>query len=122
MVDYVRLAATATRLIKANGVPVTLTKPVTDDYEPEIGSADARSPGTFNGFAVRDPDGDYQQTFEDGTRRRIEFRPLLVSMPDAAPEPGDAFGMDGKPWIVSAATPVAPGPILVYYKVLIRTP
>ena len=122
MVDYVRLAATATRLIKANGVAVTLTKPVTDDYEPEVGSADERSPGTFEGFAVNDPEGEYQQRFEDGTRKRSDIANLLVIMPGAAPEPGDSLLMKSATWAVSAVTAVAPGPIVVFYKVLVTSP
>src|SRR4051812_44239629 len=119
MVDYVRAAATAARLIKANGVPVTLTKPRTDDYEAETSSADERIPLTFAGFAVNDPDGDYQQRFEDGTRQRNDSAYLLVVMNDAnaAPEPGDSLLMKAVTWAVSAVTPVAPGPIVVFYKV-----
>lgn len=122
MVDYVRLAATANRLIRANGVPVMLTKPLTDDYDPVTSSADERTPASYDGFAVRDPDSDYQQTFADGTRQHVEFAPLWVVMPDAAPLPGDSLHMTDKDWVVVSCTPLAPGPLTLLYKVLVKSP
>jgi hypothetical protein len=122
MVDYVRLAATASRLIQQNGAPVTLTKPVSDLYDPVTGSADARSPLTFDGFAINDPEGDYQQAFDDSGRKRQDFAQLWVSMPDAAPEPGDAIEWKGQLMSVQAVTPLAPGPLTLLYKVRATTP
>jgi len=122
MVDYVRLAATATRLLKANGSAVTLTKPRADDYDPALSSADDLPATSFNGFAINDPEGDYQQSFEEGTRKRADLYPLWVSMPDAAPEPGDSITWTGKDCSIVAVTPIAPGPVVVLYKVLARSP
>lgn len=123
MVDYTRTAATAARLLKAYGVPITLTKPRTQDYEPEVGSADPLKAKTYGGFAIRDPDTDYQQTHEDGSLKRVEFAPLYVSMVDpGVPEVGDTLTAYGKTWVVDAATVFQPGPVVLMYKVLGKSP
>lgn len=124
MPNYARLAQTASRLISAAGVPVTLTKPVTGDYDPAQGTTDAfGTPAGFNGFAVRNGSpGGYQQTAANGTLVMVETVELFMISPDAAPAFGDTITMDAKAWKVAGVTPIAPGPVALLYQVSARRP
>lgn len=120
--DYQEVAIRVNRLLQRYGFAVALSKPVRSDYEAETGSADSLRATTDTGFAIRDPDSDYQLSFTDGTRERVEFAPFWVSMALLVPEPGDSLSMLGKVWTIESATPIAPGGVNVLHKVLARNP
>lgn len=125
MPNYTRLAATATRLITAAGVPVTLQKAVTDDYDPNEGSADPLGSKSFPGAAVRDgatAGQSFQQTMPAGTQVLVERVKLFMTMPTAVPVVGDTLLMDAKTWRIEGCTPIAPGPITLLYEVAAVTP
>lgn len=125
MANYARLAATATRLITANGVPITLTKPRTDDYDPTLGTADALSPTTFDGFAVSDElvQGETQSSNQGGSRIRAATQTLYATLDATAdPQSGDGLTIDGDSnWIVDTADIVKPGPSVVLFVLKAKT-
>ncbi len=125
MPNYARAAATATRMLSAAGVPITLKKATIDDYDPSQGSAESLGSQVYSGHAVRDGSPivrQYQQSVEANSAVVTENIKLFVSMPDAAPSVGDTISMDGVSWKVDGVDPIAPGPVAILYQVAVRRP
>lgn len=119
MPNYARLAASAKRQIAAAGVPITLTRKVTDDYDPTIGTADTFGASTFTGSGVRDQ---YALRDIDGTLIRAgDVRIYMVwDDQDPIPQVGEKLIMDGQTWMIVKPNPIKPGPIVLLYEIQAR--
>jgi hypothetical protein len=118
MVDYARAQATATRLITAYGVAVTLLKQQpADEYDPASGTADIPDPMSYAGYAVKnDKTGEYQIKDATDTRQVTQSQDILLSIAGAVPAIGDTLVKDGANWRVYGLTPIAPGPVTLFYE------
>lgn len=121
MPDYVRMAASATRLITAAGVPLTLTRGTLDDYDPTLGTADTLGATTFTGFGVRDQ---FAQKNVDGTLIRAGNVLIYViwTGDDPVPVTDDGIAMDGEKWVVASSAAIRPGPVTLLYGIEARKP
>jgi hypothetical protein len=124
MVNYVRAAATAKRLIEANGRYVTLfrkDKTAADTSKPwrgPIGSSDEEV-GTVK--AVFYPIEEYDE--KEGLVRRAEEKVMIAH--DSLPIPEDLEDIDhmvdnGKIYKVITASPLGPGSVRVAYEFVVK--
>lgn len=119
MVDYVRLQASAARLIRKSGVPVTLLKQAAGDYDPASGTVDAPNPGSFPADVVRLAEAifqGYQVRDATNTLTVDQSVDVLLSVQGAVIALGDQIVMDGKNWRIYGYTAIAPGAIVLLYQ------
>lgn len=119
MPDYVRLAATAQRLITKAGIPITLGRKSAGDYNPAEGEVLDPAVKSAAGVAMRDQ---FRLAETDGERIRTGDVSLYVSISGVAPAPGDSITMLGESWLVVDCKPLQPGAIVLLYEVQARKP
>src|SRR5215470_6712761 len=124
-VNYARAAQRAAALIKANGIPLVLSRPaVVDDYDPALGSADQFGTEAHSGSAVRT---EYEVTELDdgqGSRTRIATCTLLATFDDGdiKPQSGEPLTINGESgWVVDTSKPLQPGATLILYEIAAKT-
>lgn len=118
MPDYVRLAATAARLIASAGAPVTLRRKVEGEYDTATGDVLEDRVTNYSGHGVK---LDYTAREIDGTRIRAGDAHVYLSITGmVAPLTGDILSVNGIPWTVVRAETLQPGAITLLYDVQVR--
>ncbi|MEH6483029.1 MULTISPECIES: hypothetical protein [Pseudomonas] len=123
---YVRMQATALRLIAKYGRIVPFSRNVDGEYDPGTGGVgettepeDATvvvlpaSGGTVQAFDIK---------FDNGTLIETNIRALIIAAKDLAwmPVPGDKATFDGETWTFIGCTPVNPAGTPIVYKASVR--
>ncbi len=117
MVDYVKLAATAKRLIDANGRAISIVpRSLADPSKPWLGTVDdtpVPAIGVFTEYNRRDIDGTKIQRSDQELSIAADGLAVDIENVDAV--------LDGATtWQVVDTTVVKPGPIVLVYKLQVR--
>ena len=120
--NYAHPAATALRMLKRYGAPVTLRRPGTGEYDPGTGTVDSEPtdyPGTGAKF-------DYEQRNIDGTKILQGDQQVYLAVQQdngqAMPRPkaGDLVLVGTEAWRVVTAESIEPASVPVLYIVQVR--
>ena len=118
MADHARLAATASRLILANGRELTFRGRVAlrDSTKPWLGKAEASSVGTAVGVFA-----EYSSREIDGTLIRAGDRRVYIGA-DVAFSPSEELELvdGGVVWAVVSAKAIQPGPTIIVWDLQVR--
>ncbi len=114
-VNYVRLAAKATKLIKENGKQLTVTRVTGSVYDPITGK-NVENKETFTTFAAQT---EYSSSDIDGTLI-LQGDAKFVCIPGNEIKKGDVIVCDTGTWTVKEPNPKNPGGTVINYQVQAR--
>lgn len=120
--NYARPAATALRMLKRYGAPVTLRRPGTGEYDPGTGTVDSE-PTDYLGTGAK---FGYEQRNIDGTKILQGDQQVYLAVQQdngqAMPRPkaGDLVLVGTEAWRVVTAEAIEPASVPVLYIVQVR--
>lgn len=122
MADYDALAATALRLLKANGRKMQLKRRTGGTYNAATRSMSGGATATYDCWGVTVPVTKADNFFEpkeviEGRVRAVIIDALTIG---TEPLPGDLFLFDGADWTVVGCTPLSPAGTPVIYKMGVK--
>lgn len=114
-INYLRMAATATRLIKANGKPITVSCTVDGEYDPISGDTSSTT-SSNQSYAVQT---EYKSSEIDGTLI-LQGDAKFMCIPTVEIGKGDSITCDTGTWRVVESKPKNPGGTVLDYEVQAR--
>ena len=114
-INYLRMAATATRLIKANGKPITVNRTVDGEYDPISGDTSSTT-SSNQSYAVQT---EYKSSEIDGTLI-LQGDAKFMCIPTVEIRKGDSITCDTGTWRVVESKPKNPGGTVIDYEVQAR--